>query len=125
MQRSVVIGRVVSIEPVLDHLIDEPTVDPFVEMRRFDPKQKKSKKDRKPEDQPWRPTRFGDGGFPSFNLTVIECACTSSVSLGKVHDFGFWGFSDNGRKGHQRSQENISRTFVLQSAIDDSFNSIL
>ena len=35
MQRPVIIGRVVSVETVLHHLIDEPAVDPFVEMRRF------------------------------------------------------------------------------------------
>jgi len=46
MQRAVIIGRVVSVEPVLDHLIDEPTVDPFVEVWRLNPKEKKSKNDR-------------------------------------------------------------------------------
>ena len=35
MKWAVIIRRVISIKPILDHLIDEPAVDPFVEMRRF------------------------------------------------------------------------------------------
>ena len=35
MKWAVIVRRVVSIEPFLDHLIDEPAVDSLIEMWRF------------------------------------------------------------------------------------------
>src|ERR1041384_5873715 len=37
VERPVIIRRVVTIESILDHLIDEPAVDSLVEMGRLDP----------------------------------------------------------------------------------------
>src|SRR3954447_11659220 len=42
VEGPVIMGRVVAIEAVLDHLVDEPAVDPLVEMRRFDGKEKEA-----------------------------------------------------------------------------------
>lgn len=67
MKRAVVISRVVLIEAVLHHLVDEPAVDTFVEVGRLDPEQEKAKRDPEGEDEPWRPAAFGDAGAACFD----------------------------------------------------------
>src|SRR5205085_4785406 len=52
VKRPVIICRVVTVEPVLDHLVDEPAVDSFVEMRRLDSEQKKTEERAEAHDQP-------------------------------------------------------------------------
>ena len=64
VQRPVIIGRIVFVETGLHHLIDEPAVDPFVEMRRLDPEQEQAKKRAERDDQPRRPIDFGGPGAP-------------------------------------------------------------
>ena len=44
MQRSVVIRGIISVEAILRHLIDEPAVDSFVEMRRLYPEEQEAEK---------------------------------------------------------------------------------
>ena len=76
MQRTVIIGRVVAVEPAPHHLIDEPPVDPLVEMRRLDAQEKKTEKRAQGDDSPegpiegGEPLREGAGGrnFPSRGL---------------------------------------------------------
>ena len=55
MKRPVIIRRIVSVEPVLDHLIDEPAVDPLVEMRRLHPEEEDAQNGAERDDQPRRP----------------------------------------------------------------------
>jgi len=42
VKRSVVIGRVVPVKSVLYHLIDEPSVDALIKVRRLHPEQEKA-----------------------------------------------------------------------------------
>ncbi len=55
MKRAVIVGRVVSIEPVFHHLIDEPAVDALIEVRWLDPNRKKRRNAAECEDQPRHP----------------------------------------------------------------------
>src|ERR1043166_7203976 len=55
VERPVIIRGVVAIEPVLDHLIDEPAVDSLVEMGRLDSEQEKPEERAEPHDYPRRP----------------------------------------------------------------------
>src|SRR4051812_11598055 len=55
VERPVIIRRVISVEPVLDHLIDEPAVDSLVEMRGLDPEEEKPEERPEPNDYPRRP----------------------------------------------------------------------
>src|SRR4051794_16387585 len=64
VKRPVIIGRVVAIEPVLDHLIDEPAIDSLVEMGRLDPEQEKPEERAKAHDYPRRPIDFPAPGDP-------------------------------------------------------------
>ena len=72
MKRSVIIGRIVFVEAVLDHLIDKPAVDALIEMRRFHPEQKKSEKRSEADDDPRRPFAFGEGVFPTLELSAEQ-----------------------------------------------------
>src|SRR6476619_4671295 len=58
MEWPVIIRRVVAIEPVLDHLVDEPAVDPFVEVRRLHSEEEKPEDRGQPDDQPRGPIHF-------------------------------------------------------------------
>src|SRR5690348_1210329 len=55
MKGTVIIRRIVAIEAVLDHLIDEPAVDPFVKMRWFYVEKKHSQHGGEPKYQPEHP----------------------------------------------------------------------
>ena len=63
-----IVRRIVSIKPVLHHLIDKPTVDSFVEMRRLDAQQEQAEKNGEPKDQPWDPICFCKAGLPGRQL---------------------------------------------------------
>ena len=58
MKWPVIVRRVVLIEPVLDHLIDEPAVDAFVEMWRFEASRKNRKTAARPRISPEHPVAF-------------------------------------------------------------------
>ena len=58
MERAVIIRRVVPVKAVLDHLIDEPAVDPLVEMRRLHPEQEKAQEGGERDDRPGHPIDF-------------------------------------------------------------------
>src|SRR5437879_11900174 len=58
MRWAVIVGRVLSIEPFLDHLIDEPAVDSFVEMWRFYSEEKNAQDCSQAENQPEHPFAF-------------------------------------------------------------------
>src|SRR6266480_2500123 len=104
MERPVIIRRIVTIIAFLDHLIDKPSVDSFVEMRRFNGKKEKAQEYRESEDEPGRPASFGQTR-PPFLESVAESrhtgrrirACASSL-----FDFRFQHFSHNGHKGSQQ-----------------------
>ena len=66
VKRPVIICRVVAVEPVLDHLVDEPAVDSFVEMRRLDSEQKKTEERAEAHDQPRRPIDLGRAALEIF-----------------------------------------------------------
>jgi hypothetical protein len=51
----VVIRRIVSIEAILDHLIDEPAVNPFVEMWWLYPEKGKAQSRSQAKDGPEHP----------------------------------------------------------------------
>ena len=50
VQRPVVIGRVVSVKPIMHDLIHKPAIDAFIEMRRLDTQQKKTQERGQPQD---------------------------------------------------------------------------
>src|SRR5262245_13570976 len=50
MKRTVIIGRVVTVKPVLHHLIDEPAVDALVEVRWLDAQEEEAQERRQRED---------------------------------------------------------------------------
>ena len=50
MKRTVIIGRIVPVKSVLHHLIDEPAVDSFVEVRRLDAQQEEAQERCQRED---------------------------------------------------------------------------
>ena len=50
MKGAVIVGRIVTVITVFHHLIDEPTVDAFVEMRRFDPKEENAQQGTQDDD---------------------------------------------------------------------------
>src|SRR2546423_1027142 len=58
MKRAVIVGRVISIESVLDHLIDEPAVDSFVKMWRFYSEKKDTQGRGQAENAPEHPVAF-------------------------------------------------------------------
>src|SRR4030095_5302816 len=58
MKRTVIIRRVIAIKAILDHLIDEPAVDPFVEMRRFYVEKKHPQNGGETDNQPEHPVAF-------------------------------------------------------------------
>src|SRR4029077_10928791 len=58
MKWAVIVGRVVSIEPFLYHLIDEPAVDSLVEMWRFYSEEDNAYGRRPGEDQPDHPVAY-------------------------------------------------------------------
>src|SRR6266480_4957233 len=58
MKGTVIIRRVIAIKAILDHLIDEPTVDPFVEMRRFYSEEQDPQRGGEAENQPEHPIAF-------------------------------------------------------------------
>src|SRR5947209_16351958 len=58
MQRTVVIRRVIFVEAGFDDLIDEPPVDPFIEMGRLHPEEKKSQESGESDDEPGHPLAF-------------------------------------------------------------------
>ena len=68
MERPVVVGWVVAVISVLDHLIDEPAVNSFVEMGRLNPEQEKAQDGRQGHDQPGGPVGSGQARFPVFPL---------------------------------------------------------
>ena len=55
MKRPVIIRRVVAVEPVLHHLIDEPAVDPLVEVRRLHAEEEKPEQRSEGDNAPKRP----------------------------------------------------------------------
>jgi hypothetical protein len=50
VQRPVVIGRIVSVKPIVQDLIHEPAIDAFIEVRWLDTQQKKTQERRQPQD---------------------------------------------------------------------------
>lgn len=44
MKRAVIIGGVITVKAVFHHLIDEPAIDAFVEVRRFDAQKEEAEK---------------------------------------------------------------------------------
>ena len=72
MEWTVVIGRVVLVESVLDHLVDKPAVDAFVEMWRFHSEQKESQERGETDDEPGHPFAFGERVFPSLDVIAEE-----------------------------------------------------
>jgi hypothetical protein len=54
MEWPVIIGRIVGVIPSFGHLIPEPAIDPFVEMRRFDVQIHEPDHRRKEQDQHWK-----------------------------------------------------------------------
>ncbi len=63
MQGPVIIGRVVFVIAVLDHLIDEPAVDALVEVRRLDPEEKEAEEGSQCDNQPRCPIGLGEAAF--------------------------------------------------------------
>src|ERR1051326_6802518 len=55
MKGTVIVRRVIAVNPLLHHLIDKPAVDSFVEMRRFDPEKEHSQRGAETENQPEGP----------------------------------------------------------------------
>ena len=72
MKRTVVIGGVVFIESVPEHLIDEPPVDSFIEMRRLHSEQQKPQERGETDDEPRRPLAFSERVFPSVDVIAEE-----------------------------------------------------
>jgi len=70
MERPMIIGWIVSIKPVLHHLIDKPSIDAFVEMRRFDSEQKEPEENCEAQDYPRRPAGLRKPLSPRFQLNV-------------------------------------------------------
>src|SRR5207237_6801037 len=62
------------------HVVDEPTIDSFVEMRRLDPEPEKPEQGRETDDQPGRPIGLGQPRLPFSNLLPIEDAWTSRIN---------------------------------------------
>ncbi len=63
MERAVIIRRVVPVEAVLGHLIDEPAVDSLVEVGRLHPEQEKAQEGGERDDRPGHPIDFGGALF--------------------------------------------------------------
>ena len=55
MKRPVIIRRVVAVEPGLHHLIDEPAVDPLIEMGRLHAQEEEPEQRAEGDDAPERP----------------------------------------------------------------------
>ena len=84
MKRAVIVRRVVAVETVLHHLIDEPAVDALVEMRRLDPEEEEPEKGGQRDDHPGRPIDRGGAlvrASASRSPIVGETASASSAPL--------------------------------------------
>src|SRR6267143_1346718 len=55
MKWAVIVRRIVFVKAVLQHLINEPSVNAFVEVWRFDSEQQKPKRGRKQQNRPKHP----------------------------------------------------------------------
>ena len=83
MKRPVIIRRVVAVEAVLHHLIDEPAVDPLVEVRRLHAQEEKPEERAEGDDRPERPIDPGEplrerrrgGGGVNFSSRGLALRC--------------------------------------------------
>ncbi len=55
VKRPVVVRRIVTVKTGLHHLVDEPAVDPLVEMRRLDAQEEEPEHGPEGDDPPERP----------------------------------------------------------------------
>ena len=75
MERPVIIRRVVAVEPGPPHLVDEPAVDPLVEVRRLHAQQQEAQERAQRDDAPRRPVHLreplpeGSGGAARFSFS--------------------------------------------------------
>ena len=80
MKRPVIIRRVVAVEPGLHHLIDEPAVDPLIEVRRFHAQEEEPEQRAEGDDAPERPvdpraTARRAAAGPQFLLARVRLRC--------------------------------------------------
>ena len=85
MKRAVVIRGVVAVEAALYHLVDEPAVDPFVEVGRLDAEQEKAEESAEAHDDPSAP-RFAsifvlDTEGTHLAAAYVDDESTKSVGL--------------------------------------------
>ena len=73
MERAVVVGRVIVIEAVLRHLVDEPAVDAFVEMGRFQPQEEEAQDGREEDGE--RSTRRRRGSSLQAEARAVAGNC--------------------------------------------------
>ena len=60
MERPVIIRRIVAVESGLHHLVDEPAVDPLVEVRRLHAQEEEAEERAESDDPPESPVEPGE-----------------------------------------------------------------
>src|SRR5205807_5475784 len=70
-----VVRRVVPVKPIVHHLIDKPSVDTLIKMRRLDAEQEKPQKRCQSQDRPWDPVRRRQLRSPLFHAAAQSRDC--------------------------------------------------
>src|SRR4029077_8879465 len=68
VKRTVIIGRIVTVKPVLHDLIDEPSVDALVEVWWLHSQEEEAQERRQREDQPRHPIRSFKTNLPRLQV---------------------------------------------------------